>query len=71
MTDINTLRRQLEALRTAYRSGASEISYEGKRISYRDSDGMRAAIASLESEVAKAEGRKPFGVAVVRSNKGW
>jgi hypothetical protein len=61
------LQTQLASLREAYQSGATSIGYEGKQISYRSAEDMRAAIASLEAQLGIIGGRST----VVRSQKGW
>lgn len=68
MTDTAALLRDLEALKAAYRSGASTVAYDGKTITFRDGAEMRAAIASIETELGLATTPKSV---VVRSNKGW
>lgn len=68
MTDLATLQSELEALKTAYRTGATSISYEGKAITYKSGDEMRIAIANLEAEIAGGPAVRSF---VVRSSKGW
>ncbi len=65
--NVATLQAQLDALRRAYRSGAHSVSYDGKSITYRSLDEMRAAIASIEAELGVRRGR----VVVVRTSKGW
>jgi hypothetical protein len=57
----------LDELKAAYYSGAQNISYEGKQISYRDGAEMRAAISSLERELGITQ---PTRV-VVYADKGW
>lgn len=71
MTDLTTLLADLEKLKSAYRSGAREVAYGDKRISYRDDAEMRAAIAGIEAELAAAQGARPVRNIVVRSDKGW
>ncbi|WP_454619345.1 phage head-tail joining protein [Bradyrhizobium cenepequi] len=71
MADLATLRNQLEELRAAYRSGATSIGYGDKRIEYRDTAGMQAAIAALEAEIAAITGSKPPRLIVARSTKGY
>jgi hypothetical protein len=71
MTDIAVLQSQLESLKAAYRTGATSIQYDGKQISYRDSQGMLQAIAAIEDEIAQASGAAPVHSFVVRSEKGW
>lgn len=53
---------ELAALKKAYRAGALEVTYEGKRIRYDDEAGLRRRIAYLEGEIALASG-KPRPVA--------
>ena len=42
MTDTATMLQQLEDLRTAFRTGATSISYEGKNVTYRSGAEMQA-----------------------------
>jgi hypothetical protein len=71
MADVAALTAQLEALRNARRSGASSLGYGDKRIEFRDDQGMQAAIAAIEAEIAAATGTLKPRIAVVRSTKGW
>lgn len=48
---------ELAALKAAYRAGALEVSYEGKRIRYDDEAGLRRRISYLEGEIAQAAGK--------------
>ena len=64
----DSLQVQLDALKLAYRTGATTISYQGQSISYKSGDEMCAAIASLQAEIA---GAVPIRSFVVRGNKGW
>ena len=68
MIDQATLLRQLDELKTAYRSGAMRVSYDGKSVEYRTAAEMQTAIASLEAEIA---GVVPVRSIDVRSDKGW
>jgi hypothetical protein len=68
MTDMTTLQTQLDSLRAAYASGARSIGYDGKTITYRDADEMRAAIAALENQI---NGPSTPRTILVRSKKGW
>ena len=72
--DLTSLQAQLADLRAAYRSGADSVSYEGgKSTRFRSGEEMRAAIASLEAEIAAMQGttkQTPRSV-LVRSTKGW
>jgi hypothetical protein len=71
MTDIIILQGQLEALKTAWRSGAMSVNYDGKSVTYRDTAGMQAAIASLQNEIAAASGPSQPTLIVARSTKGY
>lgn len=68
MTDSVTLLRDLEALKAAYRSGASSVGYGDKRVDYRDGAEMRAAIAAIETELGISTTPKSV---VVRGFKNW
>ncbi|MGY4297139.1 hypothetical protein ACVWXN_005234 [Bradyrhizobium sp. i1.4.4] len=71
MADVTDLQSQLDELKRAYRSGARTVSYDGKSVTYADGAELRAAIASLESEIARAMGLPPSAIGVVRSTKGY
>ncbi|MEY9348843.1 low affinity Fe/Cu permease [Bradyrhizobium japonicum] len=71
MADIVDLQSQLDELKRAYRSGARTVSYDGKSVTYADGAELRAAIASLESEIARATGTPASAIGVVRSSKGY
>ena len=66
--DVATLTGQLEALRTAWRSGASSVAYEGKSVTYRSAAEMQAAISSLERQLGIDT--RPKRV-VCRTSTGW
>ena len=69
MISLATMQAQLDALRSAYSSGAVTVSYDGKNVTYRSLDEMRAAIAALENQI---NGGRGLGKSIViRSNKGW
>lgn len=67
MTDLATLQAQLDALKRAYRSGVRSLAHDGKTVTYATAEEMRAAMASLQSEMGTAT---PI-VGVVRSSKGY
>jgi hypothetical protein len=67
-SDLAALKGQLVSLREAYRTGAAEVSYEGKQIRYRSAEDMRAAIASLENEIGTQQQARTI---VIRGDKGW
>jgi hypothetical protein len=58
---------QLDALKSAYRSGQLTVQYEGKSVTMRSMEEMRAAIASLEAELGMQVGRS---IRVI-TDKGW
>jgi hypothetical protein len=66
--DLASLQAQLDALKSAYYSGARKLSYEGKNIEYGSGEEMRAAIASLEAAIGNGS---PVRTIAVRSTKGW
>jgi hypothetical protein len=70
MTDVATLRAQLESLQAARRSGVTSSQFGDRRVQYRSDAEMVNAIASLQNEIAALDGS-----AVVRSinvrSKGW
>lgn len=49
---------ELAALKAAYRSGALEVVYEGKRLRYDSEEGLRRRIAFIEDELASASGKR-------------
>lgn len=71
MADLTTLQAQLDELKRAYRSGAHSLEYDGRSITYASGEEMRAAIASLQSEIAQITGTTTATVGVVRSTKGY
>jgi hypothetical protein len=71
MADIATLQAQLDAVKSAYRSGTRTLQYEGRQVVYATGEEMRAVIASLESEIAQATGTMTPTVGMVRSDKGY
>ena len=66
--DAATMLAQLDALRAAFRSGASSVAYEGKSVTYRGTADMQAAIRSLERQLGIDTQPKRV---VVRTAKGW
>jgi hypothetical protein len=57
----------LDALQTAYYTGATTVSYDGKTITYRSATEMQAAIVALKAQL----GYLTPGMVVVRGDKGW
>ncbi|WP_347268141.1 hypothetical protein [Paracoccus sp. (in: a-proteobacteria)] len=50
---------QLEAIRLAYASGVTRVSYDGKVTEYRSLAEMRQIIATIEADLAAGAGRRP------------
>ncbi|UQR61768.1 hypothetical protein LRP30_33965 [Bradyrhizobium sp. C-145] len=71
MADVAALQAQLDTLKSAYRSGTRSLEYDGRSITYTSGEEMRAAIASLQNEIAQITGTTTPTVAVVRSMKGY
>ncbi|WP_025036215.1 phage head-tail joining protein [Bradyrhizobium sp. DOA9] len=71
MADLAALRAQLEALKSAYRSGTRTLQYDGRVVTYVSAAEMREAIASLNAEIAQITGTAAPTVGVVRSSKGY
>ncbi len=71
MTDLATLRSQLDALKRARRSGVLRLRDQDQETLYRSDSELAAEIASLESEIAELTGsNKPRSISL-RSSKGW
>jgi 3-phenylpropionate/cinnamic acid dioxygenase small subunit len=51
------LQAELDALKSAYRSGTRRVTYEGKTVEYDDEAGLRRRIAFIEAEMATASGQ--------------
>lgn len=49
---------QLDAIRMAYVSGVTRVSYDGKTTEYRSLDEMRQIIATIEADLAAKAGRR-------------
>lgn len=49
---------QLEAIRLAYASGVTRVSYDGKTTEYRSLAEMRQIIATIEADLAARAGRQ-------------
>ena len=70
MTDITTLKAQLEALKAVRARGTRRVQVGDRETEYRSDVDLRAAIESLQYEIDKLENpRKSF--VVVNSEKGW
>jgi hypothetical protein len=49
---------QLDAIKAAYASGVTRVSYDGKTTEYRSLAEMREIIATIEEDLAAQAGRK-------------
>jgi len=49
---------QLNAIKEAFASGTLTVDYDGKRVTYRSLREMKEIIATIEAELAAAEGGK-------------
>lgn len=68
---VQQLQMQLDALRTAYNTGAQSVSYEGKSTTFRSGEEMRAAIGYLEDQLNGLQGANQPRTLLVRGRKGW
>ncbi|NDR57126.1 phage head-tail joining protein [Aliiruegeria sabulilitoris] len=50
---------ELDALKTAYASGTTRVSYDGKTVEYDSQAGLLARIRTIEAEVRAASGKAP------------
>ena len=71
MADLATLQAQLSSLKAARASGATRIQYEGKWIEHRSDADLQAAIAAVQGEIDKLNGKIRPRILVTRSTKGW
>ena len=69
--DLATLQKQLDAVRRARATGASEVEYSGQRVKYKSDREMAAVIADLERRIAAFNGATASRTIVPRSKKGW
>ena len=61
----------LQALRDALASGEHRVSYEGKSVEYRSVADLKAAIADVESAIARDAGRIKVRQIRVITSKGF
>jgi hypothetical protein len=61
----------LQALRDALASGEHRVSYEGKSVEYRTVADLKAAIAEVESAIARDAGRIKVRQIRVTTSKGF
>ena len=61
---------ELAALRRAYASGTTRVSYDGKTVDYRSVAEIDRALEALDREIASAEGRRIVRQVRVITDKG-
>ena len=71
MTDLTTLRTQLEELRAARASGVRRVEFRDRTVEYRTDNELAAAIRDLETRIAAAEGRPAVSVIRPRLVRNW
>jgi roadblock/LC7 domain-containing protein len=60
----------LQALRDALASGEHRVTYDGKSVEYRSVVDLKAAIAEVESQIARAAGRRKSRQIRISTSKG-
>ena len=60
----------LQALREAVASGEHRVTYDGKSVEYRSVVDLKAAIAEVESQIARAAGRRKSRQIRISTSKG-
>ncbi len=70
MTDLASLRAQLESLKASRRSGVLRTRFGDREVYYKSETEMRDAIASIEGEIASLDGTGVRHSINIRS-KGW
>ena len=68
MTSYNE--QHLQALREALASGEHRVTYDGKSVEYRSVVDLKAAIAEVESQIARAAGRRKSRQIRISTSKG-
>ena len=48
---------ELDALKSAFAQGTLEVTFEGKRVKYDDTQGLLTRIRAMESEIAAGSNR--------------
>ena len=61
---------QIGALRAALASGVLTVSYDGKSVTYRSIEEIKAALAEIEGARAREAGKRVRQIRIV-SNKGF
>ncbi|MEY4316650.1 MAG: hypothetical protein RI902_458 [Pseudomonadota bacterium] len=60
----------LQALRDALASGEHRVTYDGKSVEYRSVVDLKAAIAEVESQIARAAGKRKSRQIRISTSKG-
>jgi predicted GTPase len=60
----------LQALREALASGEHRVTYDGKSVEYRSVVDLKAAIAEVESQIARAAGKRKSRQIRITTSKG-
>lgn len=70
--DLATLQRRLEKLKAIRGTGTLTVeSPDGGRVTYRSDAELVAAIASIETEIGRAQGRRRLRSFRIHTQKGW
>ena len=67
MADMTYTEDQVRALREALTSGVLTVSYDGKSVTYRSVDEIKAALAEIENARARGAGRQVRQIRIVTS----
>jgi roadblock/LC7 domain-containing protein len=60
----------LQALQEALASGEHRVTYDGKSVEYRSVVDLKAAIAEVESQIARAAGKRKSRQIRITTSKG-
>lgn len=60
----------LQALREALASGEHRVTYDGKSVEYRSVVDLKVAIAEVESQIARAAGKRKSRQIRISTSKG-
>ena len=60
----------LQALREALASGEHRVTYDGKSVEYRSVVDLKAAIAEVESQIARTAGKRKSRQIRISTSKG-
>ena len=70
MADMTYTEDQVRALREALTSGVLTVSYDGKSVTYRSVDEIKAALTEIENARARDAGRQVRQIRIT-TNKGF